>query len=221
MKGLKQSELEYDALHAAEGFEEEKEYYKALGMLLKGKKSVDIGCGYGFIEQFSPETVGVDFSEEALKEARKRGVKKLVKASAENLPFKNNEFEVALSLGVLEHVADIEKAISEMVRVSELQINVVHAALPYGLEIIRKPLQSILKLEEQPIEKPQKIGGLKNLFKKYGARTIVEGVWNYIDLRWINKNIPYGIVKFPSHHFLITLKTPNLERKFLKEFYEN
>lgn len=219
-KSVEKSEEEYDVWHKLreeDNFMEEVEYYKVLGALLRGKKSVDIGCGYGSIEMFSTDTVGVDFSEESLETAKRNGVKKLVKAPAENLPFKDNEFEIAISVGTFEHVNDINLAISEMVRVSEIQIIIVHAALPYGLEHIRKPLMKLFGLKDQPIERPQKLSDMKQMLKDNGSRTIIEGAWNYVDLRWINKNIPYGIIKWPSHHVTISIKTGNLDRKFLKE----
>lgn len=215
MKTSYQSELEYNKLHKEKGFQEEPEYYKMLGTLLKGKKSVDIGCGFGFIEMFSPETVGVDFAQEALDTAKSYGIKNLIKADAENLPFEDNAFEIAVSCGTMEHVHNIEKALSEMIRVSEIQINIIHAALPFGLEKVRRIITPIFGLKDQPIENPQTLTNIKNLLYKNGARVLVEGVWNYIDLRWINRNIPYGILKWPSHHFVVSIKTQNLNRRFL------
>lgn len=209
------SQKKYDNLHQKEGFGEEEEYYQVIGTLLKGTKSVDIGCGYGFVERYSPNTVAVDFSEEALKIAKKNGAKRVVKAYAEDLPFKDDEFEVAVSLGVLEHVVGQEKAIKEMVRVSQVQILAVHAKLPYGLELIRKPVMKIFGLKDQPVEKPLGLSQIKKMLKDAGARVIVEGVWNYVDLRWLWRKISYGVVKWPSHHFIIAIKTKNLERRFL------
>jgi len=216
-KIVKYSEEGYDKWHSNTGFEEESEYYKMLGALLKGTKSVDIGCGSGFVEVFSPNTVGVDFSQEALNIAKKNGAKKLVKASAEELPFKNDEFEISLSNGVLEHCYDQEKAISEMVRISKIQILIVHAKLPYGLENIRKPIGAIFGLRDQPIENPLSAEEIEKMLKKNGSPVLVRGVWNYIDLRWLWCKLPYGIVKIPSHHFIISMKTANLERRFLGE----
>lgn len=214
---ISQSQKQYEQLHKETGFGEEEEYYKVIGTLLKGKRSVDIGCGYGHVEKYSPETVAVDFSEEALKVARENGARETVQAAAENLPFKDSEFEVAVSLGVLEHCSDQAKAVAEMVRVSELQMLAVHARLPYGLELIRKPLLSLFGLKDQPIEKPLTLGQVKSYLTLAGSRVIVEGLWNYVDLRWLWQAIPYGLVKWPSHHFLIAIKTDNLERKFLKK----
>ena len=206
---------DYDDLYRQGGFVEEEEYYKVIGTLLKGTKSVDIGCGNGFIERYSPETIAVDFSEEALKIARQNGARKTIKAAAEDLPFSDDEFEIAVSIGVLEHCLDQEKAVSEMVRVSTIQILVVHAKLPYGLELIRKPILKLFSFQDQPVEKPLTLKQVKKTLKQAGSRVLVEGVWNYVDLRWLWRKIPYGLVKWPSHHFIIAIKTKNLERKFL------
>lgn len=212
---IEKSRTEYNELHKTIGFSEEEEYYQLIAALVKGKKSVDIGCGYGHIERYSPETVAVDFSEEALKVARENGAKTVVKATAESLPFLDNEFEISVSLGVLEHCVDQRQAIQEMVRVSKIQILAAHAKLPFGLELVRKPILSLLGMKDQPIEHSLSIGDLKMMLNVAGARVIVEGVWNYIDLRWIWKGLPYGVVKWPSHHFVMAIKTDNLQRKFL------
>jgi SAM-dependent methyltransferase len=160
----------------------------------------------------------VDFSQAALNLAKKNGAKKLVKAPAENLPFKDNEFEVSLSNGVLEHCYDQKKAISEMVRVSKFQIIIAHARLPWSLEYIRKPIvEGIFGLKDQPIEKPLTLSQIEKMLNENKSRVLVRGVWNYIDPRWIWKKIPYGLIKIPSHYFVISIKTKNLNRKFLKE----
>ncbi|MBU2577748.1 class I SAM-dependent methyltransferase [Patescibacteria group bacterium] len=214
-KEVKESERGYDLWHKSLGFSEESEYYEMLGTLIKGCKSVDIGCGSGFIEIFSPDTVGVDFSKEALKIAKGNGVKHLVEASADNLPFKENEFEVSLSNGVLEHCINQEKTVAEMVRVSKIQIIIAHARLPYGLELIRKPFIGLFGLKDQPVEKPLSLNQIEKMLLKNGSRVLVRGIWNYVDLRWIWEKIPYGIVKIPSHHFVIAIKTKQLKRRLL------
>lgn len=213
-----QSQKDYDLLHRQFGFGEEVELYEMLASLLKGKKAIDIGCGSGLIEKFCPEIVGVDFSEEALKIAKKNGAKHLIKAEAENLPFLNNEFEISLSNGVLEHCFNQEKAISEMVRVSTTQIIIAHARFPFGLEYIRKPIvEGILGLKDQPIEKPLSLSQIEKMLNQNDSRVLIRGVWNYIDPRWLWKKLPYGFLKWPSHHFIISIKTKNLKRKFLGE----
>jgi len=207
IKRLKQSQKAYDYLHKETGFQDEKEAYEVLAYFVKGNRALDIGCGYGFMEQISREVVGLDFSLEALKIAKTKGAHRLLQAIAEMLPFKDNAFDVSVSFGVLEHCVDQYRCIQEMARVSNIQILIVHASLPWGLELIRPLALKLLGLKDQPVEKPLSMKNLKEMTRASGLRVIFEGLWNYIDLRWICKAIPYGIMKIPSHHFLVTIKT--------------
>ena len=209
-----QSQRDYDDLHKDGGFADELENYQLLATLLRGKRALDIGCGSAYIERFAPEIVGIDFSYEALKIAKQNGAKYLCQADAENLPFKDNSFELSLNFGVLEHIIDQPKAVSEIARVSQNQIFIVHAKLPYGLEKIRLLLLRIFKLHDQPVEIPLSMKELKKMVNNSGLRVIFEGLWNYIDPRWICKCIAYGLIKWPSHHLLITTKSKHSERQF-------
>ncbi|MFH1905642.1 MAG: class I SAM-dependent methyltransferase [bacterium] len=209
----------YDKLHKEGGFADERESYEVVAALLKGKRAVDIGCGSGFIESICSDIIGCDFSFEALQIARANGAKRLIQCSADNLPFKENSFEVSVSFGVLEHIINQEEAISEMARISEAQIFIVHASLPYGLELIRKPILRLFGLKDQPVEIPFSRDRLKKLVNNSGLKIIFEGFWNYVDLRWLFRWIPYGIVKWPSHHLLITIKSKNIRREFTGEIF--
>ncbi len=116
----------YDKRFAEFGvFQTTKKYNQLMAEYLglkkdKTKKLLDVGCGGGF---FLKETekfvscVGIDFSEEALNQAKKNCESKLVLGSALNLPFKNNSFDFIACLGSLEHFIDMEKALNEMNRV--------------------------------------------------------------------------------------------------------
>lgn len=212
-----QSRIQYDQLHRNTGFADEMENYQVLAAFLKGKRALDIGCGAGYIERFSPDIVGLDFSYEALKIAKSNGSRYLCQADAQMLPFKDDSFEVALNFGVLEHIIDQRKAVYEIARVSCIQIFIVHAKLPYGIERIRPLFLKMFGLKDQPVEKPMSMKELKMIVSEAGLRVAFEGLWNYIDPRWICKCLPYGIVKWPSHHLLITVKSKNIERKFTGE----
>lgn len=80
--------------------------------LVKGKKVVDIGCGYGgnkpIVEAAGGEWVGVEPFE---------GGAHLVVGDAENLPFEAQSFDIAIMDAVLEHIPDVGKAFSEVSRV--------------------------------------------------------------------------------------------------------
>ncbi len=67
---------------------------------------LDAGCGTGFnMTFFAPfgAVFGCDFSEDALAFCRKRGLKNLVRADVQRLPYKNEAFDAASLLDVLYH----------------------------------------------------------------------------------------------------------------------
>lgn len=80
--------------------------------LVVNKRVVDIGCGYGrnrkVVESVGGEWVGVEPFE---------GGAHTVVADAENLPFEDASFDVAVMDAVLEHIPDVGKAFAETARV--------------------------------------------------------------------------------------------------------
>lgn len=80
--------------------------------IVANKKVVDIGCGYGrnkaVVESVGGEWLGVEPFE---------GGQHTVVASAEDLPFEDNSFDVAVMDAVLEHIPDVGKAFAEVARV--------------------------------------------------------------------------------------------------------
>ncbi|HET6990630.1 MAG TPA: class I SAM-dependent methyltransferase [Bacteroidia bacterium] len=80
--------------------------------ICKGKNVVDIGCGFGanrkIVESVGGKWTGVEPFE---------GGGHTVIADAENLPFENNTFDVAIMDAVLEHIPNASKAITEVARV--------------------------------------------------------------------------------------------------------
>lgn len=85
-------------------------------------KVLDLGCGTGGVINSikTPAFVyGVDKSERALKLARKRGLKNLLKHdfSKSRLPLKDSSFDVILALDVLEHLKKPSNVLKEISRV--------------------------------------------------------------------------------------------------------
>ncbi len=86
---------------------------------------LDLACGDGSfakvltnhisVKQFD---VGLDFDESELKKARKLAIyKKVVRANASSLPFKNNHFQTIFSNGSVEHFDNFDECLSEIARV--------------------------------------------------------------------------------------------------------
>jgi ubiquinone/menaquinone biosynthesis C-methylase UbiE len=91
-----------------------------------GKKVLDVGVGTGFLStmlaEMGHDVVGIDLSEEMIKNARKkmdaRGLKvKLELGDAENLPFEDESFDAVVNRAVLWTLPNPKKALSEWKRV--------------------------------------------------------------------------------------------------------
>lgn len=87
-----------------------------------GGRVLEVGCGTGLvlerIRTFARQAQGVDLSPGMLAKAKERGLD-VFEGSATALPFEDDSFDVTCSFKVLAHVPDIEKALSEMARVTK------------------------------------------------------------------------------------------------------
>lgn len=102
-------------------------------------KILDGGCGTGLLakklEKYG-DVEAVDINPEALKFAKKRGIKAKL-ASVTRLPFKENIFDLVVSVDVIYHKeVDDQKALSEFFRVLE----------PGGVLVLRVPANKWLNL---------------------------------------------------------------------------
>jgi len=92
-----------------------------------GEEVLEIGCGIGTdLAEFARNgavVTGVDLGEDQVRltklnfEIQKLPYKELRQANAENLPFPDNSFDLVVSLGVLHHTPNTEKALEEVYRV--------------------------------------------------------------------------------------------------------
>jgi len=91
--------------------------------LLKPKDRIlEIGCGIGtVVNELSGkdhDIAGIDISSEAIEYGRnKYGDIRLEVQAAETLPYEDESFEVVLSFDLFEHIAAIDKHVSEVKRV--------------------------------------------------------------------------------------------------------
>ena len=92
----------------------------------QGLKALDVGCGGGFTCEFMAKrgviVSGIDPVINSIQVAQEHASKSGIKIDyrqgfAENLPFDDNSFDIVTCVDVLEHVADLNKVISEINRV--------------------------------------------------------------------------------------------------------
>lgn len=97
---------------------------RALDKVEFKKLSLDVGCGDGFVAKILLSNRrqkfdwGIDLSEDEIKYAKKSGsFKKCRVANVYDLPFEKGSFTTVFSNSVVEHIPDLEQALSEMSRV--------------------------------------------------------------------------------------------------------
>ena len=96
---------------------------------------LDVGCGtginYSVMSRYGT-AVSTDFSEEALKFSKTRGVLDLVLSRIETLPFSHASFDVITALDVLEHVDDDLEALDELRRIMKENALLIITVPAYG-----------------------------------------------------------------------------------------
>lgn len=165
----------------------------------KGKRVLEIGVGAGTdFENWvkhGAEATGIDLTEAAIEITKKRMAEKNIPASkynllvadAENLPFKNNEFDIVYSWGVLHHTPDTEKAFKEALRVlkpgGKLKAMIYHSQSITGFLLWTKNClfkgnlsksikQAIFENLESPGTKSYSIGEAEKMLAQIGFAEI-------------------------------------------------
>lgn len=139
----------------------------------RGLKMLDAGCGTGgLMKRLSKvgDMVGIDFSLEAIKLAKRRGVS-AKPGTVERMPFKDNQFDLVTCIDVIYHkqVKDDVKALKEIGRVLK----------PGGFLILRVPANKFLmsahdvhvhtarRYDRKELVMKLRKGGLKTMFISY------------------------------------------------------
>jgi len=104
-------------------------------------KVLEIGCGVGVVSahlnmNYKMDVVGTDLDQEQIKIAKIYNKMnenlKFIKADAIKLPFENNKFEIILSLWVMHHINDWERALKEINRVLKPKGFLIFSDLAYS-----------------------------------------------------------------------------------------
>ncbi len=154
---------------------------------LKTKKNIlDIGCGTGAIitdiaSLTDGRITGIDIDKRKLEQARKAASHishiTFVEADAMNLPFKDETFDLVVFSVVLMYVKDKQKAVTEMVRVTQKNGIVLATMEPDHAGTLQYPENELYPLFLKDLEE---LGAdlctgrkLKYLFSKAGLQTEV------------------------------------------------
>lgn len=158
------SALVYDALYSGE---QEVKIKAALNelQLKEGSLVLDLGCGTGLlfphIHEDAGLLVGLDFSSNILRQARKRAKQFLnvatLRADADFLPFQNKTFNVVFAITLLQNMPNPIRSLHEIKRVAQNETPIIITGLKkqFSREEFTKLLErtkleiSVLKTDEQ------------------------------------------------------------------------
>lgn len=98
------------------------DFLKKTALLKKDEKILEIGCGIGSVvsalSKQRYDVTGTDISREAISYGRKKyGDIKLQVEAAERLSFEDQSFGFVLSFDLFEHIAEVDRHLSEVYRV--------------------------------------------------------------------------------------------------------
>lgn len=121
----------------------------------KDDKVLDVGCGTGLSTMlFSCFKVGIDPTFELLLQARKR--MPVVQGVAEQLPFKDNSFDIVICLTALHNFTNPERALLEMKRVGTGRFAISILKRAKAFDALMKLVSETFKVKEM-LEDPKDV----------------------------------------------------------------
>jgi 2-polyprenyl-3-methyl-5-hydroxy-6-metoxy-1,4-benzoquinol methylase len=191
-----------------------------------GLRVLEIGCGVGEFSRLLAErgarVIGADISAVAVKETGDQlkgyeGAEAIV-ADICAIPFRDESFDLVVSLETIEHSPDPRKALAELVRVTRRGCRLIVSSPNYvnfiGLYRLAKRISGRQFSEAgQPINKWTTLLGTVWRLKRLGCQIdIVDGThfalpipfWRSLDISWIDH--PHVVAKWVSHQGLVVAR---------------
>lgn len=151
----------YNELH---GEEQEKKleiignYIDSNNLLESVKNVLDVGCGTGIAADFFAkkgiETFGIDPSKELIKNNSNSNKLSILKAApAEDIPFRENEFDLVVSLTAIQNFEDLNKGLEEIKRVGKTKFILTFLNKVKKTEEIDRTIKSKFKIKHIEVGK--------------------------------------------------------------------
>jgi SAM-dependent methyltransferase len=174
---------------------------------MEPRRVLEVGCGMGnFAERVARETsaevVATDLSPRMVELARERGLDARV-ADVEQLPFEGGEFDCAVANAMLYHVEDLDRALTELVRVLEPDGRIV--AVTIGAEHMRELWELVgYQLPERPFSRENAAESLRRHFEDVRRQDVdaelvfpdSSAVHDYVDSTIFSSEVPRPLPDF-------------------------
>jgi ubiquinone/menaquinone biosynthesis C-methylase UbiE len=132
----------YNELHKQEQLNKIKLIIKLLN--IKNEKILDVGCGTAFYSNLFENYTGIDPNKEMLKESNAN----VIQGNGEKLPFKDNSFEIVISVSAIHNFKDPIRGIKEIKRVAKNKIAISVFKRAKNFKIIERELNNFKQIEE-------------------------------------------------------------------------
>lgn len=158
---------------------------------LIGRKGLvlDNGCGVGHLANFIPNNslVGLDISKKMLDNAKSR-IHSLVRGNSQELPFKNDTFDVIICRSLLHHLPEPGKGLGEIHRVLK----------PGGEVILAEPIESCISyIPRKLIGKEGHFSEVHTDFKRAAIISLIEKEFSIEKIEHFGY-FAYPILGFPD-----------------------
>ncbi len=151
---------------------------------------LEVGCGEGrqltaIGERFpEAELIGLDLPDVELEEAWGGVESHMVQASALDLPFQADAFDLVMAIEVLEHLPDPERALQEIARVAK---DAVVLSVPW------EPVWCAGNLARGRYIKS--LGNTPGHIQHFTRRKFVKLVGRYLDVELVSRPVPWTMVR--------------------------
>ncbi len=203
--------------------------FRSLMEPIRGGRALEVGCGRGSMAAFFSdagfETHLLDTSTTALEIARKNfsldGLKGLpVAGNALALPYSDEVFDATVSIGLLEHFAEIEQPLAEQLRVLRsggVFLGYVVPERVLSVQCLAWPINAFLRLRQTVRGRKGVMGGKSPLFRN-GLRS--DDFIAVLKRRGVSRAGAFGMFPVPlishSPSFPFSANDPHVERTIIR-----
>ena len=137
----------YEELHR----EEQEKKIEIIKHYLKPKKTdklLDVGCGTGLTTKpWNCKRYGIDPSKKLLEKAKHKDIEYKL-AEAENIPYKDNFFNIVISITPIQNFTNIEKGLKEIKRVGKDKFVLTFLKKSKNKELIDKLIKQLFEVNK-------------------------------------------------------------------------